>query len=121
MFRSFHALILLAACALAGCKMEASITVRPHAATPDFVVSYDQGKTACVKGLTITAVNEGKRVDVWALRRPDTAPCTDRFTYGVVPTGYEVVIPPHPLVRGRRYEVTASGIGWGASQAFGVP
>ena len=106
---------------LAGCQLEADVEVVQRGTTPQFVVTYDNGKVACTQGLTVTLGPEGSRNDIWAVRRKDDAPCTDRFDYGRVPPGYEVVVPPRPLSSGQSYSVYANGSGWQASQRSTVP
>lgn len=115
--------LLLVSGLLAACQLEASIQVVEHGAMPDFVVTYDRGKAACVKGLTVTALTGDRRSDVWAIRRVDGAAdafCRDRFTYGVVPAGYEAVVQMQPLQRDRPYDVAATGTGWSASEPLTI-
>lgn len=116
-------LLLLGSGLFAACQLEASIQVVEHGATPDFVVTYDRGKAACVKGLTVSALDGDRRSDVWAIRRVDGAAdalCRDRVIYGVVPAGYEAVVPAQPLRRARSYEVAATGTGWSATQSLAI-
>lgn len=108
---------------VAGCRPEAHIDIAANGATPEFVVSYDRGKKACVWGLTVTDLVEGKRRDVWAVRRIYRAPeslCRHRFTYGVTPVGYELLVKPEPLRRARAYEVSSTGGGWGATEPLTI-
>lgn len=116
-------LAILAPLTLAGCQFEASIEVVPNGGRPDFVITYDQGKAACVKGLTVTALAGDQRTDVWAIRRRDGAAeavCKGRFTYGLAPSGYEAVIEARPLRIASPYEVSATGTGWSASTPLSI-
>ena len=114
--------VLLACGLLASCRMGADIAIVPHGLKPKFVVTYDHGKRACVKGLTVTAVAAGQRKDVWAVRQGNgTPPCADRMTYGATPAGYETVVPARPLSPQGPYEVAAAGSGWGETRPFRVP
>lgn len=100
--------------------MESSITIVENGLKPEFVVTYDNGKKACVQGLTVTAVEDGKREDVWALRQSDKGGCADRLAYGTAPAGYETVVTARPLSPQRSYEVYASGPGWGTTKPLTV-
>lgn len=107
---------LFALVTLAGCELEARITVA-DGPPRRFDVTYDRGKTACVRGLTVFDLTGGTRREVWAIRRLDTsetAPCSGNVSFGVTPPNYEVVVRPAALVPGRIYEVSANGVGWHA-------
>lgn len=104
--------------------MQADIDVVQHGTTPTFVVTYDRGKKACVKGLTVTAVARGVRKEMWAVRRAYRAPdalCADHLTYGITPAGYEKVVWTGPLNHAANYEVAAMGVGWNTSKPFATP
>ncbi|TRW13987.1 hypothetical protein [Glacieibacterium frigidum] len=84
---------------------------------PQFDVTYDRGKTACVQGMNVTDLTGGTRRMVWAIRQIDAskgAPCAANIRFGVTPVNYEIVVAPERLLPGRKYEVNASGIGWQA-------
>ncbi len=105
---------------LSGCQFDAAIDVRHHGASPEFVVRYDGGKAACVEGLTVAAVRDGARRNVWAVWKRDggsdgDATCAANFLYGRAPAGYETVVAAEPLTRSLSYEVAATGPGWSAS------
>ena len=117
--------VLASALALAGCQLEATVRVIGEPARPVFLVTYDQGKPACVDGLGVDDVTggdgRGQRHHVFTVVRRssrDVASCTDWVAYGVAPAGYEVSDAPRPLVSGRLYEVSASGAGWHAARRF---
>lgn len=110
-------LCLLAVAALAGCEIEATIKVAGTGLKPRFDVTYDRGKTACIQGLTVTDVTSDTRRGVWAVRQVDArnkSLCTGTMAFGVVPPGYEVAVQGGVLVPERRYEVSATGVGWHA-------
>ena len=118
MSRNRYLVGLLAVVALAGCEMEATVKVVDDGRAPRFDITYDRGKTACVKGLTVTDVTSQTRRDVWAVRQVDALNkplCTGTVKFGVVPPGYEVAVRGGVLAPGRRYEVSASGVGWHAN------
>lgn len=108
---------LLAAGVLVGCQMDAAVEVVGRGAGATLAVTYDGGKPACVQGLTVTELADGGRRDVWAVRRRDGAGgrCADRFRFGATPPGYETVVAPRAPATGRRYEVSATGVGWSAT------
>lgn len=112
--------LLLAPALLVGCKMESSIAIEPNGSKPAFVVTYDNGKKACVMGFTVASAETGQREVMWSIRQGDKATCTDRFTYGETPAGYAVVNPARPLSSGRSYRVDVSGVGWQASKPLVV-
>jgi hypothetical protein len=117
------ALLLVSALMLGSCQFEAVIEIVQNGRTPDFVVRYDKGRRACVEGLTVTRLSDGRRQNVWAVRRGDAATdasCADRFTYPVVPAGYALVVRQVPLEPGDPYEVHATGVGWTATELFSV-
>lgn len=115
--------VLVVLAALAGCEMDAEITVSGPASQPRFDVTYDGGKRACIQGLTVTDVGGTARRDVWAIRRldrRDMARCVTSVTFGQVPAGYEAALALRKTVPGAPYEVSASGAGWHAKAPFAL-
>lgn len=90
-------------------------------ARPEFVATYDRGKTACIDSISVARGTGTARTTVWGVRRIDRttpASCVDRIRFGTVPRGYESSFPLRSVNPGQAYEVNASGVSWSAAAVW---
>lgn len=106
---------------LLACQGSAEIDINQARDGKIHIVVFKEGdERPCVYGLSISHTSGGKIYPDWDvyLEEGHRDFCVNRFTYPNIPPHYYLLQQPNALKSGGKYEVSVTGVGFGAGKQF---